>query len=144
MTESAYEVLNQHDWPGNVRELENVIQRQVALCQGDLIDQFSISSSRTSSSGVVSVTPDVPFGSDSFLKETRVSGHEYGKKQTFDESLGLEEQMARFESRLIQQALSRCQGNQTRAAQMLGISYRQFRYKVAKLEVQVKSVEFAE
>ena len=52
--------------------------------------------------------------------------------------------MARFESRLIQQALSRCQGNQTRAAQMLGISYRQFRYKVAKLEVQVKSVEFAE
>ena len=144
MTESAYEVLNQHDWPGNVRELENVIQRQVALCQGDLIDQFSISSSRSSSSGVVSVTPDAPAASESSRQETRETGHEFEKKKAFDESLGLEEQMALFESRLIQQALGRCQGNQTRAAQMLGISYRQFRYKVAKLDLQVKSVEFAE
>lgn len=143
MTESAYEVLNQHDWPGNVRELENVIQRQVALCQGDLIDQISIYS-RTSSNGVVAVTPDNPSASKSSMQETPEVGQEFEKKQAYDESLGLEEQMARFESRLIRQALNRCQGNQTRAAQMLGISYRQFRYKVAKLDLQVKSVEYAE
>ena len=144
MTEVAYEVLNQHDWPGNVRELENVIQRQVALCQGELIDQFSISPSRTSINGEVSDISESPEINVSTPQEIRVVNQEFEKKETFDESLGLEEQMARFESRLIQQALSRCQGNQTRAAQMLGISYRQFRYKVAKLEVHVKSVEFAE
>ncbi|MGB1071534.1 MAG: helix-turn-helix domain-containing protein, partial [Planctomycetota bacterium] len=101
-------------------------------------------SSRTSSNGVVAVTPDNPSASKSSMQETPEVGQEFEKKQAYDESLGLEEQMARFESRLIRQALNRCQGNQTRAAQMLGISYRQFRYKVAKLDLQVKSVEYAE
>lgn len=144
MTEAAYEVLNQHDWPGNVRELENVIQRQVALCHGDLIDHFSIDPS--------GVTPEVsasnPIDNRKVVTETGSesvgSGDGVGKLISFDESLGLEEQMALFESRLIRQALDRCQGNQTRAAQMLGISYRQFRYKIGKLQLQVKSVEYAE
>ncbi len=36
--EAALAVLRQHRWPGNVRELENVIERAVIVCPGDLID----------------------------------------------------------------------------------------------------------
>ena len=132
MTEAAYRVLNQHDWPGNVRELENVIQRQVALCQGELIDEFSI--------GLSKVPPKNPMTTEECPDRNEKSD----TNRDLDESMGLDDQMARFESRLIRQALQRCQGNQTRAAEMLGISYRQFRYRVSKLQLQVKTLEFAE
>jgi len=37
MDEAALAVLRRHPWPGNVRELENVVERAVILCPGDLI-----------------------------------------------------------------------------------------------------------
>ena len=38
MSREAMQVLVNYDWPGNVRELENMIERAVALCEGDLIE----------------------------------------------------------------------------------------------------------
>ncbi|MFN3788373.1 MAG: sigma-54-dependent transcriptional regulator, partial [Sulfurihydrogenibium azorense] len=35
--EEALEILMEYDWPGNVRQLENIIERAVVLCQGEII-----------------------------------------------------------------------------------------------------------
>lgn len=134
MTPAAHQALSQHDWPGNVRELENVIQRQVALCQEDLIDELSLVLPISSSASVKQ--GETPF------ENVTQSGNETGNV-CLDTGMGLEDQLIRFEAQLIRQALQRCQGNQTRAAELLGVSYRQFRYKVSKLNLQVKSAEFA-
>ena len=37
VTKEAMELLMKYDWPGNVRELENVIERAVVLCTGDVV-----------------------------------------------------------------------------------------------------------
>ncbi len=141
MTEAAYRVLNNHHWPGNVRELENVIQRQVALCKDDRIDEFTIG-----------VTGSYPRKAEETVtnslgsqvsEEEHVRAGEELNLDLMDRETGLEEQVSRFESKLILQALDRCQGNQTRAAELLGISYRQFRYRVNKLNLKVKSTEIA-
>lgn len=138
MTPAAHQALSQHDWPGNVRELENVIQRQVALCQEDLIDELSLVLPISSSASVKQ--GETPF------ENVTQSGNETETETgnvCLDTGMGLEDQLIRFEAQLIRQALQRCQGNQTRAAELLGVSYRQFRYKVSKLNLQVKSAEFA-
>ena len=140
MTESAHQALSQHDWPGNVRELENVIQRQVALCQEDLIDELSLMIPK---SAPVSLEQGEAATGNHKQIESAAKSPGLDKSLGLDESLGLEEQVVRFEGQLIRQALQRCQGNQTRAAELLGVSYRQFRYKVNKLNLQVKSTEFA-
>lgn len=38
LTEGALEILKDYNWPGNVRELENVIQRLIAMTEGDIIE----------------------------------------------------------------------------------------------------------
>ncbi|MAJ28496.1 hypothetical protein CBD41_03700 [bacterium TMED181] len=136
MTPAAHQALSQHDWPGNVRELENVIQRQVALCQEDLIDELSLVLPISSSASVKQ-------GETPFENVTQSGNETETGNVCLDTGMGLEDQLIRFEAQLIRQALQRCQGNQTRAAELLGVSYRQFRYKVSKLNLQVKSAEFA-
>jgi DNA-binding NtrC family response regulator len=44
VTDQALEALARYGWPGNVRELENLIERAVVLCDGDVLDveDFSI------------------------------------------------------------------------------------------------------
>ena len=42
ISETAKEILLNHDWPGNVRELENTLQRALVLCSSNIIDVDSI------------------------------------------------------------------------------------------------------
>jgi two-component system response regulator PilR (NtrC family) len=53
-----------------------------------------------------------------------------------DDGLNLEAMIDRLERQYIQQALHRTGGNQTRAAALLGLSFRQLRYKVRKHGLQ--------
>jgi len=105
----ALALLETCQWPGNVRELENVIERAIVLGNGGQITPESFPPNLTHPVEGPEIPLDVP-----------------------DDGLNLEGMLDRLERQYIQQALHRTGGNQTRAAALLGLSFRQLRYKVRK------------
>ena len=103
-----YEHLATYAWPGNVRELENMVERALVLAGGGTLRQAHF---------VFDTQPVVPVvgASDVALPE--------GPMHEVVEAL---------ERRMIEAALSRCDGNKTRAAAQLGISERTLWYKLKK------------
>jgi len=138
LTDEAWQVLHDHDWPGNVRELENVIQRQVALARGRLIEAFDLatvgSSTRLPESSELSSKP---------VTEVVTASNGTGTIALAEEGCQLEQYLEEAERSLILQALERTGGNQTRAARLLGVSYRQLRYRSKKLGIRSRIVSDA-
>ncbi|MBI5167842.1 MAG: sigma-54-dependent Fis family transcriptional regulator [candidate division NC10 bacterium] len=116
----AVETLERYPWPGNVRELENVIERAVALESLDIL------------------TPN------SLPEELRRAGAEAPEAQKMElppEGVDLEDVVASLERDLILSALERASWVQTRAAQMLGINFRSFRYRLKKHGIDGKTIK---
>jgi transcriptional regulator with PAS, ATPase and Fis domain len=107
----AIRVLQAHPWPGNVRELENVIERTVALEPGELITSGSL--------------PEHLRGATGGAPPDHVALPEEG--------VDLEEFLQQIRRGMMRQALERADGQQKRAAELLRLSYRAFRYHAAKL-----------
>ena len=117
----ALAALERHAWPGNVRELENAIERAVALADGDAI-----------------TTGDLP------QEVLHASRAEALRDALRDGRLDLESAVARFEGGLLQEALARCQGNQTRAAEQLGITRRVLKLKLDRYGLSAVGASQAE
>ncbi len=113
VTPAAMAILEAYRWPGNIRELQNVIERAIVLGNGDMLDVDALPPNVRTPSEPSDQTVDIP-----------ASG--------FD----LEAALARIEHRYIRLALDRTGGVQTRAAELLGVSFRQFRYKLQKHNVK--------
>jgi two-component system, NtrC family, response regulator PilR len=106
----AMRQLMDYSWPGNVRELENVIERAVALEGSDRILPASFNREVASRTDEAQPLPVV----------------------LNDGGIDLETQLERLRERFMNEALSRTQGVQTRAAELLGMSFRSFRYFAKK------------
>jgi len=106
----AMRQLMEYGWPGNVRELENVIERAVALEGSDRILPASFNREVASRTDEAQPLPVV----------------------LNDSGIDLETQLERLRERFMNEALSRTQGVQTRAAELLGMSFRSFRYFAKK------------
>jgi DNA-binding NtrC family response regulator len=111
LTADAIHVLQAYLWPGNVRELENTIERTVAMEPTEIISSGSL--------------PEHLRGSprDQYL----------GQASLPEEGIDLEEFLESQRLLLMRQALERTDGNQKKAADLLRLSYRAFRYHAEKL-----------
>jgi two-component system response regulator PilR (NtrC family) len=107
---SAMESLEAYDWPGNVRQLENVIERAVALETGESIS-------------VDSLPAEVRHGSD---RDGRLD------VVLPEAGIDLDRHLEELRRRFMVEALERSGGVQTRAAEMLGMTFRSFRYFAKK------------
>ena len=103
---AARDALLRYDYPGNVRELENLLERAVVLCRGDVIDRGDLP--------LILDEPDAPSEATTQLTAA-VEG---------------------LERRMIREALKRANGVQTRAAELLGVTERALRYKLKKYGLQ--------
>jgi len=116
LSEDAKQWLTSHDWPGNSRELRNACERAVLLATGSLIERHHLT------------TVDDPM--------KRPPAPRIRNAQTVPPTAGItapsaadmptqvRATVAELEKQRIVEALDRCAGNQTRAAEMLGISRR--------------------
>lgn len=111
---AARNKLLQHNWPGNVRELENVCQRALILCENGVIDSSDLMIELTNQS-TISAAPLIELEDD-------------------DSKLGSE--LRQQEHQIILDTLQSCNGKRKDVAQMLGISPRTLRYKLAKMREQ--------
>jgi two-component system, NtrC family, response regulator AtoC len=99
--------LERYSWPGNVRELENAIEYAMTLGAGEAIELGDLPN-------------EIQLASRSeSLHEAVRAGH-----------LDLEGAVTRLEVELIREALARTRGNQTRAAELLGITRRLLKLKM--------------
>jgi len=117
ISEEALETFRNYEWPGNVRELRNVIERAMILEDGDEISSKYLPRNLTEDA-------QLPAGSlaDGAQQPTNFRLPAKG--------VSLED----VEMSLVRQAIGRSDGNQTKAAELLGISRDQLRYRLKKLE----------
>ncbi len=110
LTTAARNLIMNYSWPGNVRQLESAIERALLLCEGDEID-----------------AEDLPF-------EIRQEG-EPSSAFNFKlppEGISFEE----FEKYIITQAMEQTGWNITRAAKLLGLSFRTLQYRLEKFGIK--------
>jgi len=108
ITAEARDLLLKYDYPGNVRELVNIMERAVVIARDEYI-----------------TVNDIPFKSDDL--------EDPSKKES---SGSLRESLEELEKRLITEAMNKTGDNQTRAAEMLGMSERMLRYKLKKYDLK--------
>jgi two-component system, NtrC family, response regulator AtoC len=121
LTSEVEETFRRYTWLGNVRELRNVIERVMILEDSDLITAEWLPRGLVGDERAVSPPPVVA------ARAAEVSTPSF---QLPDEGIDLE----RVELSLVRQALERSGGNQTRAAELLGVSRDQLRYRLKKIE----------
>jgi two-component system, NtrC family, response regulator AtoC len=126
MTPEVIDVFRRYTWPGNVRELRNVIERVMILEDGDMITTAYLPNDLVT---------------EAIGGAQRDAGADQSQPQANKVALGPLVSLPaegipldKVEMSLVRQALERSGGNQTRAAELLGISRGQLRYRLKKLE----------
>jgi two-component system response regulator PilR (NtrC family) len=112
ISQEAINIMLNYGFPGNVRELENIIERSVIMETCTVITPASLPPVLTRSATNGTVGLRLP-----------------------EDGLDLEKTLAELEFQLINQALERCDHNKTKAAKLLGLSFRSFRYRLEKLDL---------
>jgi DNA-binding NtrC family response regulator len=117
----ALAAMQAHPWSGNIRELDNRIQRGVALTTAGAISRDAL----FADFGSGAHTPVRPVDGE--------SGSELTERLKQGQVITMEDEVLKYERRLVEAALERTGDNLTEAAALLGISFRQIRYKVRTL-----------
>jgi two-component system, NtrC family, response regulator PilR len=110
----AYQFIQNLHYAGNVRELENMLERALALCDGEKI-----------------TVEDLSTGAELKTKTAEPVGFDLSNPAQVSLSDYLEE----IEKRAILDALEKANHNKTAAAKLLGISFRTLRYRLSKLGI---------
>ncbi len=109
MEENAMKALMEYHWPGNIRQLESVIERAVLMSETPFINLKDVKSELRFLQGTEIVDFDLP-----------------------DEGINFED----IEKDLLRKAMSKANGVATKAAKLLGMSYKTFWYRWEKFNLQ--------
>jgi two-component system nitrogen regulation response regulator GlnG len=134
------DLLRRHRWPGNVREVENLIRRLTALYPQEAISAEIVEHELAGSDGDAGASSGMsPSGAEDISQATErwLAGYFSG----FGEQLpppGLYDRVLRqMEAPLVSAALSATNGNQLRAADLLGLNRNTLRKKIRDLDIRV-------
>jgi two-component system, NtrC family, response regulator PilR len=123
----ALQALEEYDFPGNVRELENVLERAMAMCDGDSIGAADL------------MLPQRPLrqGGESRNDASHPSAAsaQAAAPVAPGPGIALDDYISNLERTAIVKALEEARYNKTAAAKKLGITFRALRYKLKKLGI---------
>ncbi|MGV3652746.1 MAG: sigma-54-dependent transcriptional regulator [Noviherbaspirillum sp.] len=135
---AALEALSAHAFPGNVRELENILERALAFANGGIIEPADLALKG-------GAQPALQAPGQAEPQSAPHSGHEPGAPAQGMPSAApahadglpasLPDYLEGVERDIICRALARTQYNRTQAAELLGISFRQLRYRMQRLSI---------
>jgi two-component system, NtrC family, response regulator PilR len=127
LSAEARRALLAHRFPGNVRELENVLERAIALCEGGRIEAGDIQLRQ----------PEPGLGLGGGSGSGQGAGPAAGRPSYISTGNGdLGDQVEELERAAIIQALEQTRYNKTKAAELLGITFRALRYRIKKLGIE--------
>ncbi len=112
LSDAALERLQRYRFPGNVRELENILERAAVMVEGSMIQADTLEFPR---------------------HPAEVQSDETNTASPLEMDTGLDHHLADEERRALEAALAQTSGNRTAAARILGLSFRQMRYRLKKL-----------
>ena len=118
---NSFDSLCGYEWPGNVRQLENTVERAVALETSDELH--------------VELPAERPKARAAAAGVGGAAGMDIAPDAVLPQGVGMENYVANIERTLLQNALDRSNGVQTKAADLLSISYRSFRHLMKKYEL---------
>ena len=116
LSKDAHQALSGYPFPGNVRELENILERAITLCEGNVIQVVDLHLPR-------SREPEIPAQAAAATPAAAAP-------------LSLEPYLDTIEKDTIMKALEQTRSNKTAAAKVLGITFRALRYRLKKLGVE--------
>ncbi|WP_075083766.1 sigma-54-dependent transcriptional regulator [Mariniblastus fucicola] len=133
----AMELLRGYQWPGNVRELQGVIRHALLMATGPVIVpenlRGELQRGSDSTAASVSFTPAASEKSDG-VEDFVQARIDEGSSEIYAETLEM------MERKLITKILSETSGNQSQAAEMLGITRGSLRNKIRSLGIVIEQV----
>jgi DNA-binding NtrC family response regulator len=123
LSRAALSHLLAHPWPGNVRELRNVIERAMALCDGDTLEVQALQGEPPAATSCKPVPVAATLPAD----------------LSAERELALRPSLEAHEIDLIREALRRTSGNQRRAADLLQLPLRTLERKLKLLGPRARS-----
>ncbi|MDH5645047.1 MAG: sigma 54-interacting transcriptional regulator, partial [Candidatus Heimdallarchaeota archaeon] len=109
LSQEAITALQSYPFPGNVRELENILERAMTLCENNQI-----------------TAQDLQLPENSQVEV----------QQEMNDAKPLDSKLDNIEKEQIVKALQETKYNRTKAAELLGMSYRSLRYRLKKLGIE--------
>jgi two-component system response regulator PilR (NtrC family) len=136
MTKSALDALGHLSFRGNVRELENTLERAVALASGLSLtaEDIALATGNANSMPLAAASESVEMNLTELTPENKTLPG--GNLPSFSLPGDLVSYMDNVERSLIEQALIATRYNRTQAAVLLGLSFRQFRYRMQRLGIK--------
>ncbi|WP_284176946.1 nitrogen regulation protein NR(I) [Rhabdaerophilum sp. SD176] len=145
--QAGLERMKRHDWPGNIRELENLVRRLAALHPDDVIGPQAIENElsvvrraapRETETRIVEAVPSSGETLEAFFRnylKTHFArfGDDLPPPGLYDRFL------VEFERPLVAAALAATNGNQVRAADLLGLNRNTLRKKIRELGIRMTS-----
>ena len=127
LSEEAEAALTAYPFPGNVRELENILERAVALCDGQSIEVADLYLPQVDS--LIGTEDDMPLRPVAAAPSPAVPAG-------LADGTALPDAIEQMERETIQKALEANRYNKTKTAAQLGITFRALRYKLKKLGME--------
>ncbi|MGB8819330.1 MAG: nitrogen regulation protein NR(I) [Rhizobiaceae bacterium] len=142
ISQQAVELLKRHSWPGNVRELENLVRRLAALYPQDeisaeIIEQELRSEQPGGLRASIGASPSAEDVSIQQAVESQLQNYFASFKESLPPAGVYERFLAQFEYPLILYCLTATNGNQIRAAELLGLNRNTLRKKVRELGISI-------